>query len=42
LGRDTFTIPIIWVKNSVAESSSYPDLPREVMLVLPFDSLSHP
>jgi hypothetical protein len=38
LGRDTFTIPITRVKNLVAESLPYPDLPKEVMSVLPFDS----
>ena len=37
-GRDTFSIPITWAKNSVAESLPYPNLPKEVMLVLPFDS----
>ena len=38
LGRDTFTIPITRAKNSVAESLPHLDLPKEVMLVLPFDS----
>ena len=39
LGRDTFTIPINQAKNSVAKSLSHLDLPKEVMSVLPFDSL---
>jgi hypothetical protein len=38
LGRDTFTIPITQAKNSMAESLPYPNLPMEVMSVLPFDS----
>jgi hypothetical protein len=38
LGRDTFTIPITRAKNSVAESLPYPNLPKEAMSVLPFDS----
>ena len=38
LGRDTFSIPITRAKNSVAESLPYPNLPKEVMLVLPFES----
>jgi hypothetical protein len=38
LERDTFTIPITRVKNSVANSLPYPNLPKEVMAVLPFDS----
>jgi len=41
LGRDTFTITITRVKNSVTESLPYLDLPTEVMSVLPFDSPSH-
>jgi hypothetical protein len=39
LGRDTFTIPITRAKNSVVESLPYHNLPKEVMSVLPFDSL---
>jgi hypothetical protein len=35
---DTFTIPVSRAKNSVAESLPHLDLPKEVMLVLPFDS----
>jgi hypothetical protein len=38
LGRDTFSIPITQAKNSMTESLPYPDLPKEVMSVLPFDS----
>jgi hypothetical protein len=38
LGRDTFTIPITQAKNSMVESLPYPNLPMEVMSVLPFDS----
>ena len=38
LGRDTFSIPITRAKNSVAESLPYHNLPKKVMLVLPFDS----
>jgi hypothetical protein len=38
LGRDTFTIPITQAKNSMVESLPHLDLPKEVMLVLPFDS----
>jgi hypothetical protein len=38
LGRDTFTIPITRAKNSMAESLPYPNLSKEVMSVLPFDS----
>jgi hypothetical protein len=41
LGRDTFTIPITRVKNSVVDSRPYPYLPKEVMSILPFDSPSH-
>jgi hypothetical protein len=38
LGRDTFSIPITRAKNSVATSLPYPNLPKEVMSVLPFKS----
>jgi hypothetical protein len=38
LGRGTFTIPITQAKNSVAESLSHLDMPKEVMSVLPFKS----
>ena len=38
LGRDTFSIPITRAKNSVVESLPYPDLPKEVMSVSPFES----
>ena len=38
LGRDIFTIPITRVKNSVAESLYYHNLPKEVMSVFPFKS----
>jgi hypothetical protein len=41
LGRDTFTIHITRVKNSMADSLPYPNLPKEVMSVLPFDSCWH-
>jgi hypothetical protein len=37
-GRDTFTIPITRVKNSVSESLPYPKLSKEVMSVSPFES----
>ena len=39
LGRDTFTIPITQAINSMVESLPNPNLPKEVMSVLPFDSL---
>jgi len=38
LGRDTFSIPITRAKNLVVESLPYPDLPKEVMSVSPFES----
>ena len=38
LGRDTFTIPITRAKNSVADTVPYHELPKEVMLVSPFES----
>ena len=38
LGRDTFSIPITRAKNSVVGSLPYPNMPKEVMSVLPFDS----
>ena len=38
LGRDTFTIPITRAKNSVVETLPYPNLPKELMSVLPFES----
>jgi hypothetical protein len=38
LGRDTFTIHIARVKNSMADSLPYPHLLKEVMSVLPFNS----
>ena len=38
LGRDTFSIPITRAKNSMTKSPPYPNLPKVVMLVLPFDS----
>ena len=38
LGRDTFSIPITRAKNSVVEPLPYPDLPKEVMSVSPFES----
>ena len=38
LGRDTFIIPITWAKNSVANTLPYHELPKEVMLVSPFES----
>ena len=38
LGRHVFTIPITQAKNLVVESLPYPNLPKEVMSVLPFES----
>jgi hypothetical protein len=38
LGRDTFSISITQAKNLVVESLPYPDLPKEVTSILPFDS----
>ena len=38
LGRGTFSIPITQAKNSVADALPHPDLPKEVMLILPFKS----
>ena len=38
MGRDTFTIPITRAKNLGAESLPYPNLPKEVMSVLLFES----
>jgi hypothetical protein len=38
LGRDTFSIPITQAKNLVAEPLPYPDLPKEVMSISPFES----
>ena len=38
LGRDTFSIPITWAKNSVVDVHPHPDLPKEVMSILPFES----
>ena len=38
LGRDTFTIPITRAKNLMAESLPYPNLPKKVQSVSPFDS----
>jgi hypothetical protein len=38
LGRDIFTISVTQAKNSLAESLPYPNLPKEVMSVLPFNS----
>ena len=38
LGRETFSIPITQAKNSVAESLPNPQLPEQVMSVLPFES----
>ena len=38
MGRDTFIIPTTRAKNSMAESLPDPNLPKEVMSVLPFDS----
>ena len=38
LGRDTFTIPITRVKNSVVDTLPYHELPKEVMSVSPFES----
>ena len=38
MGRDTFSIPITQAKNLVAESLPYPNLHKEIMSVLPFDS----
>ena len=38
LGRDTFIIPITQDKNSVVDTLTYHELPKEVMLVSPFES----
>ena len=38
LGRDTFSIPITRAKNSVVDTLTYHELPKEVMLVSPFES----
>ena len=35
---DTFSIPITRAKNSTIDSLPYPNMPLEVMSVLPFDS----
>ena len=39
LGRETFPIPITRAKNLLVESLPYPQLPKEVMSVSPFESL---
>ena len=38
LGKDNFSIPITRAKNLVVEPLSYPDLPKEVMSILPFET----
>ena len=38
LGRETFSIPITRVKNSMSESLPNPQLPEEVLSVSPFES----
>ena len=38
LGRYTFSIPITQAKNLVANALPHPNLPKEVMLILPFKS----
>jgi len=38
LGRGTFSIPITRAKNSVPEPLPYPNLPKEVISVSPFES----
>ena len=38
LGRDTFPMPVTRAKNSMAHTLPYPNLPKEVMSVSPFES----